>query len=228
MTDTVGRRALEAEKPLFSEVTGRLLPPGWDAQVAGDKVLAGLVPVTAPQVRGAHDAEMATVGERAYIVAEVNDEKAGESADWPGIYVALSIVNLKTLAVEKVIPFARGGQSFVNETLPEGACFVPRILMKDAKTLRCCFASEQPGKRPSQTWFTDFDIATASFGNSIFRAKLKTASGLFDMQPKPLYADAAEQGFSLKPVDFGLYIFDSFKLFDGKIFVALNNCFQKF
>jgi hypothetical protein len=32
-----------------------------------------LVTVTAPQVKGAHDAEMAIVGDRAYIVAEVDD-----------------------------------------------------------------------------------------------------------------------------------------------------------
>ena len=39
-----------------------------------------LVTVTAPDVKGAHDAEMVMVGRRSYIVAEVNDVKAGESA----------------------------------------------------------------------------------------------------------------------------------------------------
>ena len=100
-----------------------------------------LVTVTAPQIKGAHDAEMAIVDKRAFIVAEVNDVKGGESAAWPEIYCAMSIVNLDTLEVEKVIPFARSEQAFENETLPVGACFVPRILQTDAKTLRCYFAS---------------------------------------------------------------------------------------
>lgn len=124
-----------------------LLPPGWNAALAGDEVMRRLVTVTAPQIKGAHDAEMAIVDKRAFIVAEVNDVKGGESAAWPEIYCAMSIVNLDTLQVEKVIPFARSEQAFENETLPVGACFVPRILQTDAKTLRCYFASEQPGKR---------------------------------------------------------------------------------
>jgi len=156
-------------------------------------------------------------------VSEVNEEKAGESAAWTNIYATLSVVNLKTLAVDKILPFACSGQVFENETLPVGACFVPRILRLDAKTLRCFFASEQPGKRQAQTWFIDFDLATATFSKRIYRAKLKTAAGVFDMQPQALYADAAAQGFGHKPVDFGLYLFDSFKVFDGRLYVALNN-----
>ncbi len=223
MTDTVGRGALQAERSAFADVTRSLLPPGWGARSAGDRVMAGLAPVTAPHVKGAHDAELAIVGERAYVVAEVNDEQAGESADWPGIYAVLSVVDLKTRAVEAVVPIARGGQVFENETLPVGACFVPRILQKDDQTLRCFFASEQPGKRQAQTWYRDFDLARGAFENRIFRAKIKTAAGVFDMQPQYLHADAAAQGFARKPVDFGLYLFDSFKRFDGKTYVALNN-----
>ena len=222
-TDTVGRGALAAEKSVFSDAARPLLAPGWDAKAAADEVLTGLVAVTAAQVKGAHDAEMALAGGRAYVVAEVNDARAGESAAWPGIYASLSVVDLQTLAVERVIPFARGGQAFENETLPEGACFVPRILQKDAKTLRCFFASEQPGQRQSQTWYIDFDLAAQAFHTKIFRAKLKTAAGVFDMQPRYLHADAAAQGFARKPVDFGLYLFDSFKVFDGRTTVALNN-----
>ncbi len=221
--DTVGRAALEAETSAFGGAAQSVLPAGWSAQAAGDRVLAGLVAATAPQVRGAHDAEMALVGDRAYVVAEVNDLRPGEGAGWPEIYSALSVVNLKTLAVETVIPFARGGQAFENETLPTGACFVPRILQKDASTLRCYFASEQPGKRQAQTWFLDFDLASQTFGKQLQRAKLKTAAGVFDMQPQYLHADAAAQGFARKPEDFGLYVFDSFKVFDGKTYVALNN-----
>ena len=222
-TDTVGRAALEAEKADYSAVTRSLLPAGWDAQQAADKVLQGLVNVCAPSVKGAHDAEMALVNGRAFIVAELNDEKAGESAAWPSIYVALSVVNLQTLAVERVIPMARSGQAFQNETLPVGACFVPRILRKDDTSLRCYFASEQPGKRQSQTWFIDFDAGRMAFEKNIHRAKIKTDAGVFDMQPQYFHKDAVAHGFNRQEVDFGLYIFDSFKAFDGRTYVALNN-----
>lgn len=223
LTDTVGQRARAVEKSAFKEITSSLLPPAWNAKDEGKRVLDGLVSVTAQQVKGAHDAEMTLIGGRAYVVAEMNDERAGESAAWPGVYAALSIVNLQSMTVEKNVPFARSEQAFENEKLPAGACFVPRILQKDAKTLRCYFASEQPGKRQSQIWYLDFDIGTAAFSKKIFRAKIKTAAGTFDMQPQIFHADAAAQGFSRKPADFGLYLFDSFKVFDGKTYVALNN-----
>jgi hypothetical protein len=80
-----------------------LLPPGWDPLLAGDQVLQRLVTVTAPRVKGAHDAAMALIDGHAYIVAEVNDVKPGESAGWPEIYVSMSIVDLESLVVEKRI-----------------------------------------------------------------------------------------------------------------------------
>jgi hypothetical protein len=125
-----------------------LVPAGWDPALAGDHVMEKLITVTAPQVKGAHDAEMVMVGERAYIVAEVNDVREGESAGWPEIFATLSIVRLNPLELETVIPIAKGEQVFENETLPVGACFVPRILQKDAETLRCYFTSEDPGETP--------------------------------------------------------------------------------
>ncbi len=203
-------------------VIGELMarPP---VKATADRVLQGLVPVTAPQVKGSHDAEMALVGDRAYIVAEVNDVRPGEAAGWPEIYSAMSIVNLKTLAVERVIPFARGGQAFDNVTLPEGSCFVPRILAKDDRTLRCFFAMEHPGKGEAQTWFIDYDIPAGTFEKALHKARLKTAAGTFDMQPGPFHADAAAKGFSRPAKDYGLYLFDSFKIFDGRLHVALNN-----
>jgi hypothetical protein len=207
----------------FAGTPAKLLPADWNAKQAADKVLAGLVCVTAPQVKGAHDAELAMVGERAYIVAEVNDRRPGEGAGWPEIYSALSIVNLKTLALEKIIPFARGEQVFENVTLPRGSCFVPRIIKKNEQTVRCYFSTEHPGKGQAQTWFLDFDIATTSFEKQVHKAKLKTAAGTYDMQPQYFHADATAQGFKRKPKDYGLYLFDSFKQFDGKTYVALNN-----
>jgi hypothetical protein len=200
-----------------------LLPADWKAKAAADRVLAGLVKVTAPQVKGAHDAEFACVGERAYVVAEANDQQAGESAGWPFIYATMSVVNLRTLAVEKVIDFARGGQRFDHETLPPGACFVPRILQKDATTLRCYFTSEDPGHRPSQLWWRDFDLASGQFAPTIHKARLQTAAGTFDFQPQYFHADAAAQGFTRKAVDSSFFVFDSFKRFEGRTYVALNN-----
>jgi len=200
-----------------------LIPAGGDAKRAGDRVMDRLVRVTAPQVKGAHDAEMALVGNRAYVVAEVNDERPGEGAGWPTIYAAMSIVDLRTLKVVRVIPLARSGQKFANVQLPTGACFVPRILRLDDATLRCYFASEQPGKRQSQTWYRDFDTASGEFDAQIHRCKLKTDSGVVDLQPRAVHAEAARHGFTRKPVDYGLYLFDSFKQFDGRLYVAINN-----
>ena len=200
-----------------------ILPADWDPKAAADRVMSGLVNVSAPQVKGAHDAEFVCVGDRAYVVAEANDVKAGESAGWPFVYAMMSVVNLKTLAVEKVIAFARGEQRFENETLPGGACFVPRIIRKDAGTLRCYFTSEDPGRRQSQMWYRDFDLKSGEFAAAIHTAKLRTAAGTFDMQPQYFHADAAAQGFTKRAVDSSFFIFDSFKNFDGKTYVALNN-----
>ena len=198
-------------------------PSEWNAALAGDLVMQRLVTITAPQIKGAHDAEMAIVGRHAYVVAEVNDVKGGESAAWPEIYCAMSIVNLDSLQVEKVIPFARSEQRFENETLPVGACFVPRILQTDKQNLRCYFASEQPGQRQAQIWYLDFDLSRQRFDNTIHKAKLKTSIGTFDMQPRHFHADAESHGFRNPLKDFGLYLFDSFKQFDSNTYVAINN-----
>jgi predicted neuraminidase len=200
-----------------------LLPANWDPALAGDIVMQRLVRVSAPQVKGAHDAEFVCVGERAYLVAEANDVKAGESAGWPFIYATMSIVNLKSLKLERVIDFAKSEQVFENDTLPVGACFVPRILQKDASTLRCYFTSEDPGKRQSQMWYRDFDLKRGEFAPTIHKAKLKTAAGTFDFQPQYFHADAAAQGFTKKASDSSFFIFDSFKRFDGQLHVAINN-----
>jgi hypothetical protein len=202
---------------------GSILPPDWNAKAAADQVLAGLVKVTAPEIKGAHDSEFALLGDRAYVVAEVNEVKAGEAPSWPYIYASLSVVNLHTLAVERIVPLARGGESFENETLPPGACFVPRALALDDRTVRCYFASEDPGHRQSQIWYRDFDSGRQAFAERIERMKLKTSAGLFDLQPAPFHADAAAQGFARPAVDYGLYLIDPFKVIDGRMYVAVNN-----
>jgi len=200
-----------------------LLPAGWDAKAAGDKVMAGLFKVTGPEVKGAHDAHFAIVGDRAYVVTEANDRQAGEAASWPFVYATLSIVDLRNERLLDVMTIARSEQAFANETLPVGACFVPRIRQVGPQTLRCWFASEQPGKRQSQTYYRDFDLTTLTFAKEIHRMKLTTSEGTFDLQPKYLHADAAKQGFQRKPTDAGLYLFDNFKEFDGRTYIAINN-----
>ncbi|MFN9266531.1 MAG: sialidase family protein [Acidobacteriota bacterium] len=210
------------EKPLRA---GRqtLLPPDWDAKAAGDRVLSNLVRVTAPEVKGAHDSDFVILDDRAYIVAEMNDQQAGENPAWPYIYVSLAVLNLKTNTVEKNIPFARGGQAFDNQTLPPGACFVPRIIRQGPNTLRAYFTSEAPGQRQSQMYYRDFDTTRMQFAPTIHPVKIKTSTGVFAMQPQPLYEDARAHGFTREPKDYGLYMIDAFKRIDGQLYTVLNN-----
>ncbi|MFM9168116.1 MAG: exo-alpha-sialidase [Verrucomicrobiota bacterium] len=198
-----------------------ILPVNWDPKAAADKVMASLLKVTAQQAKGAHDAEFVCVGDRAYIVEHDNDVQPGHGAG-EAQYCVLSIVNLKTRKVEKTIPMAKSEQVFDNVTLPKGMCFVPRIIRKDDHTLRTYFCS-QPAREQALTWYRDFDLGTQTFEGSIHKAKLKTAAGVFDMEPRHFHADAVAQGFTRKAVNQGLFIFDSFKEFDGRTYVALNN-----
>ena len=198
-----------------------VLPAKWDPALAGDIVMQRLVRVTAPQVKGAHDAEFVCVGERAYVVEHDNDVSPGHGAG-VAMYCVLTVVNLKTLQVEKTHSMAKAGQAFANITLPEAQAFVPRIIRKDEHTLRTYFCS-QPAKEQAVTWYRDFDLRSQSFENSIHKAKLKTSDGTFDMEPRHFHADAAALGFKRPGINQGLYIFDSFKEFDGRRYVALNN-----
>ena len=201
----------------------KLLPPGWNAKQAADQVMAGLVNVSAPQVKGAHDADFVIVSDRVYVVSIANDVQPSENPAWDFCYATLSVVNLKSRAVEKFIPFAKSGQAYANETLPAGACFVPRILRKDDRTLRCYFASEAPKQRQSQVWFIDFDVQREAFADRIQRVKLKTSKGLFNLQAQTFYDDAAAHGFRREGKDYGVYFIDAFKVFDGKTYAVVNN-----
>ncbi|MBN8733462.1 MAG: exo-alpha-sialidase, partial [Acidobacteria bacterium] len=198
------------------------LPP-WDAKAAGDRVMSRLISVTGPEVKGAHDAEFVIVDGKAYIVAMANDIQPGENAEWAFVYCTMSVVSLADMKVERRIPVARGGQAFANETIPEGACFVPRILRTNEATLRVFFASEAPRQREAQTYYLDFDLRAQAFSPSIHRARIETAAGTFEMQPKRYYDDAAAQGFTGQRKDYGLYNIDSFKQFDGKTYAVMNN-----
>lgn len=198
------------------------LPP-WDPKAAADRVMQRLITVTGPEVKGAHDAEFVIVDGKAYIVAMANEIQPGENPEWPFVHCTMSVVPIVAMTVERRIPVARGGQPFANETIPEGACFVPRILRKDTATLRVFFASEAPRKREGQTYYRDFDLRSQQFSPRIERARIETDAGTFDMQPRRYYDDAAVQGFSRERKDYGLYNIDSFKQFDGKTFAVVNN-----
>lgn len=207
-------------KPYFSEPS-KLLPEFWNPVEAGNRVMENLIRVTPSHVKGAHDAEFVCVGDYAYVVEHDNDVKPGH---WAGEhqYCILSVVNLRSLTIEQTIPLAASEQQFANVTLPKGMCFVPRIIRKDVDTLRCYFVS-QPPDQEAITWYRDFDLQTHLFEPSIYKAKLKTAAGIFDMQPCHFHADAVAHGFNKPAHHHGFYIFDSFKVFDGQTYVALNN-----
>jgi predicted neuraminidase len=198
-----------------------VVPKQWDPAVAGDRVMQRLVRVTPAHAKGAHDAEFVCVGDRAYIVEHDNDVAPGHGAG-AAMYCVLSVVNLQSLRVEKTHVLAKAGEAFANETLPAAQVFVPRIIRKDEHTLRTYFCS-QPTQEQAVTWYRDFDLRTQRFEPAIHRAKLKTAAGVFDMEPRHFHADAAANGFKRSAVNQGLYIFDSFKEFDGRRYVALNN-----
>ncbi len=68
--------------------------------------------------------------------------KAAKAPSWPYIYATLSVVNVKTLGVEQRLLVAKGGQAFANETLPAGACFVPRVLRRGAHAGRLVIPSD--------------------------------------------------------------------------------------
>jgi len=199
----------------------KLLPPGWNPKAAADEVLARLVRVSAPQVKGAHDAEFVCVGDRGYVVEHDNDVQPGHGAG-RAMYCVLTVVDLGTLQVKQTHLLAKAGQAFANVTLPDAQVFVPRIIRKDEHTLRAYFCS-QPEREQAVTWYRDFDLRTQTFADSIHKAKLKTAAGICDMEPRHFHADAVAAGFAKPAVRSGLYIFDAFKEFDGRHYVALNN-----
>lgn len=194
-----------------------------DAKAFGDRVMSRLITVTGPEVKGAHDADFLIADGKAYIVAMANDVQPGENAEWPFIYCTLSVVDLATMRVERRIPVARGGQVFSNETLPEGACFVPRVLRLNPSTMRVFFASEAPGRREAQTYYRDFTFQTQSFSTSLGRARIATAAGVLDLQPEAFYKDATAAGLHPERKDYGLYNIDSFKRFNGKTYAVMNN-----
>lgn len=193
------------------------------AKQAGDRVMAELRNICDPKVKGAHDSDFVIVDGKAYIVYMANDVQPGESPQWPFVYDALSVVDISSGAVEYRTAFAASEMKYENAALPPGACFVPRILQKDATTLRCFFASEEPGTRQSQTWYIDFDLTRGEFDWNIYPAHIVTDQGEFPMQPQYLNAYAASRRVSREWNMHGVYCIDGFKQFDGKTYAVVNN-----
>ncbi|HEY3328784.1 MAG TPA: sialidase family protein [Capsulimonadaceae bacterium] len=200
-----------------------ILPPHWDPQLAADKVLANLVTVTSPVVKGAHDSDFVIVDGKAYIVYMANDVQPGEASTWPFVYNAMTIVDVATGELESTVTFAASEMKYQNASLPVGACFVPRIIEKDATTLRCFFASEDPEHRQSQTWYIDFNRVTRAFDWNIYQMLLETDAGLEPMQPVALHRHVAARGFARPLRSYGLYLVDSFKRIDGVVYAMMNN-----
>lgn len=200
-----------------------LLPPDWNPKLRADRVMEALSDVCLPKVKGAHDADFVIVGDKAYIVYEANDVRVGHGVPGHADYCALSIVNAADGSLERAVTFAASEMRYENERLPVGRCFVPRVIQKDDATLRCFFASQNPGERQDQTWWIDFDLGAGEFDWRIHPMRLRTDKGVFPMQPQYFHAHAAAKGFRRPPCDHGMYMFDSFKRFDEKTYTALNN-----
>ena len=189
---------------------------------AGNKVLENALIVTASNVKGAHDAQFVIKDGKAYIVYEANDVRPGEASSWDFVYCAMSVVDIKTNTVEKTVKFSENMQQYANETLMHGCTFVPRITVKDEKTLRLYFASEDPGVRQSLTYFIDYDIAEGKFGENIYRLQLKTDAGTVDFTPQNYIDQTLASGHRCFTSGYGAFLFD---IFDecGKKYIALNN-----
>ncbi len=200
-----------------------ILPPDWKPKEEGDRVLARLRNICRPQVKGAHGSDFVIADGKAYVVYMANDVQAGENPEWTFISTELSVVDLTTAQIEKKGIFASSEMKYENDSLPFGACFCPRIVRKDDVFLRCFFASQNPHKRPAQTYYIDYDLNHDQFANRIFPAYIETDQGKFPMQPQYLYQHAAAKGFKGKAVMHGLLMVDGFKKIDGKAFAVLNN-----
>lgn len=193
--------------------------PGRDPRADGDRVLAGLRRVTAPEVRGAHDADLLLADGVAWIACEANDQRLGERPDWPDVYVTVAAVRLADGRVLHRTRVAAGGE----DGLPPGACFVPRLARLPDGALRCFFANEEPGRRQSQTWFRDLDPRDGRVLGPARPAILATRDGDGPMTPLRLHEHGLAAGRMRGSSDFGLYLVDGIKRIAGRDLTMLNS-----
>ena len=220
-TIVVMKKLTEKEERVDGMVNLAGINKNYSPEKAGDEVIKSMITVTDSVVKGAHDAHFLVHDGKAYIVYEANDVKEGEAAEWDFVYCAMSIVDLKTGAVEVKI-ISRGEQAFANETLDTGATFVPRIIKKDENTLRIFFTSERPNVRQSLMYYIDYDVKSGTLDQNVYRMKLLTPEGKVDFTPKAYYDLAIAAGMECFSSDHSAFIFDIME-YDGKKYVALNN-----
>ncbi len=220
-TIVVMKKLTEKEERVDGMVNLAGINKNYSPEKAGDEVIKSMITVTDSVVKGAHDAHFLIHDGKAYIVYEANDVKEGEAAEWDFVYCAMSIVDLKTGAVEVKI-ISRGEQVFANETLDVGATFVPRIIKKDENTLRIFFTSERPSVRQSLMYYIDYDVKSGTLDQNVYRMKLLTPEGKVDFTPKAYYDLAIAAGMECFSSDHSAFIFDIME-YDGKKYVALNN-----
>ena len=184
-------------------------------------VMNGMVRVTGECVRGAHDAQMVIVDGFSYVVYEANDVRPGEGA-WPFIYSAMSVVDAAAGRVTAIHRIAGPGQRFANAQLKPGRCFVPRVLVKDERTLRCFFWSIDEGHRETESWYRDYDPVSGVFSSCVFPLFMETETGRVPLTPSAFYKGAREKGFRKPLRQDGPYLFDADKVIDGRRYAMLN------
>ncbi|MBQ8835970.1 MAG: hypothetical protein IJ002_00505 [Clostridia bacterium] len=190
-------------------------------KAAADAVMAeNMIKISTDAMKGTHDAQYVFVDNKAYVVYEANDVKAGDLGTDPAEYCTLVIVDLETFEVESVEKFAYSQQVYANETLPVGSCFVPRVIHKDEETLRMFFASQYTD-RQAITYYVDYDIASGSFDKNVYRLNLKTADGTVEFTPEAYIELFRAEGRECKDATRGAYLFDIFDIGDTK-YIALN------
>lgn len=195
----------------------------YSAEVAANHIMNEALVVNNDVMKGVHDAQFVIINDKAYIVYEANDVQAGEYAGWDYVYAALSIVDLKTHQVEKIVKIAKSEQVFANLTLPHGAAFVPRIAKLDENTLRIYFASEEPGVRNAITYYIDYDLKTETLSDNVYPLKYKNSLGeIVYFTTEEYYKDYILTGYTAYEADYGAYLLDIFYKGDTT-YIALNN-----
>ena len=197
------------------------LPLSRSPREAGDRAMAGMLCVTAPSVKGAHDAQFVLADGKAYIVYEANDVKPGESALDENQYAALSVVDLASFSLERTAVFARKGQAFSNMTLERGNAFVPRVIRLDGETLRFFFAHVIPGES-AYHYFIDYDLPSGRFCDRLGRLRLRAPEGEVPFGAAEYRRLFLADGHVCGDAPFGSYLFDLFET-DGTRYIALNN-----
>lgn len=193
----------------------------------GTLFLSRMIRITNAQICGAYDSQMVIIRGRAYIVYEANDVQPGESPYWPFVYSALSVVDIVSMKLLSTHEIAAPSRIFKNNRLKAGACFTPRILIKDEHTLRIFFVSIDPEVRESESWYRDYDLDRESFDDKIFPLFLKTEAERIPFSPSVFHRIAEVNGFHKPLTQDGPYLFDVDKEIKGKRYAVVNLFFGK-